>query len=589
MIIFFINFKDYFWDKYNDLHERYHLKRITMTNVIEFFNRMQESMSNFAKDLNSLITKDYILYPEKSSTKYEAMEFIKLILTIQSTQLNVGVEIIKKRILDTIKVEKEEEIKEKELYSDLKKLINKYEESKSSLIKSKEKFYQSAKNAEASVWQAKEFELKQKEKEIKMFNININNANNNINDININNSNNNNKINNNDSSDLLIKMEQKYLENLIEAKKNDDKYLETLKETNNIRELVNNKQKELLKFYENIENKDHQLYLLILRDYYSFLKTDNSIIKGNLIQLEDKINKIDYNKDIISLINIYGSEKKPKKSIKYEPYKPGFDMENPSDENEILFYQIIVSMKPFIRDFCKNFDLELETKKKNLKELLQIILSKNDNINFTEENKKKLLEFISEEWGQKYFLYFLSKVRATGNFRRTEELVKYLAEIFKNILFYAEKNLDYEAVKNCIILSQTYYYEDQNKLKIYLVDLISENKWLKTPDFWRNIIDIMIKEDIEKLKKINQNNPKMIEKIEKESITNIVFGQVISYINNMKDFNLEKKTIVKIVDEFVEKYNIKKELSKNIYDNIGNEKEIEELRKEYKDEDKNVK
>lgn len=584
-----INFKDYFWDKYNDLHERYHLKRITMTNVIEFFNRMQESMSNFAKDLNSLITKDYILYPEKSSTKYEAMEFIKLILTIQSTQLNVGVEIIKKRILDTIKVEKEEEIKEKELYSDLKKLINKYEESKSSLIKSKEKFYQSAKNAEASVWQAKEFELKQKEKEIKMFNININNANNNINDININNSNNNNKINNNDSSDLLIKMEQKYLENLIEAKKNDDKYLETLKETNNIRELVNNKQKELLKFYENIENKDHQLYLLILRDYYSFLKTDNSIIKGNLIQLEDKINKIDYNKDIISLINIYGSEKKPKKSIKYEPYKPGFDMENPSDENEILFYQIIVSMKPFIRDFCKNFDLELETKKKNLKELLQIILSKNDNINFTEENKKKLLEFISEEWGQKYFLYFLSKVRATGNFRRTEELVKYLAEIFKNILFYAEKNLDYEAVKNCIILSQTYYYEDQNKLKIYLVDLISENKWLKTPDFWRNIIDIMIKEDIEKLKKINQNNPKMIEKIEKESITNIVFGQVISYINNMKDFNLEKKTIVKIVDEFVEKYNIKKELSKNIYDNIGNEKEIEELRKEYKDEDKNVK
>ena len=53
---------------------------------------------------------------EKSErTKYEAMEFIKLILTIQSTQLNVGVEIIKKRILDTIKVEKEEEIKEKEL------------------------------------------------------------------------------------------------------------------------------------------------------------------------------------------------------------------------------------------------------------------------------------------------------------------------------------------------------------------------------------------------------------------------------------------------------------------------------------------
>ena len=118
-----INFKDYFWGKCDDLHERYHLKKITISNIIELFNRLQESMSNFAKELNSLITKDYILYPERSSSKYDALEFIKLILTIQSTQLNVGVEIIKKRMLETIKIEKEEEILEKELFNDLKKIL----------------------------------------------------------------------------------------------------------------------------------------------------------------------------------------------------------------------------------------------------------------------------------------------------------------------------------------------------------------------------------------------------------------------------------------------------------------------------------
>ena len=97
-----IHFKDYFWGKFEDLHERYYLKKITISNIIELFTRLQESMSHFSKELNTLITKDYILFPEQRSSKYDALEFIKLILTIQSTQLNVGVEVIKSRILETL-------------------------------------------------------------------------------------------------------------------------------------------------------------------------------------------------------------------------------------------------------------------------------------------------------------------------------------------------------------------------------------------------------------------------------------------------------------------------------------------------------
>ena len=578
-----INFKDYFWGKCDDLHERYHLKKITISNIIELFNRLQESMSNFAKELNSLITKDYILYPERSSSKYDALEFIKLILTIQSTQLNVGVEIIKKRMLETIKIEKEEEILEKELFNDLKKNINKYEETKVNLNKSKEKFYQSAKIAENSILQAKEFALKEKEKE----NIISNDTNNNDNNANPSNNNSNNNLNN-ENTEQLIKLEQKSLDNLLEARKSDEKYIEMIKEANNLREIVNNKQNDLLKFYENIENKDHQLYTLLLRDYYSFLKTDNSVMKANLNQLEDKINKINYNKDIIELINIYGSEKKPEKVIKYRPYEPELEFINSTYEQELtLNYQIIMAMKPFIKDLCPNFDIELETKKQEMRELYHKILSNNENVSFTDEDKTKLTNFINEDWGQKYFLYFLSKVRSSGKFCRGEELVKYLAEILEKILFFAKKNLDYESAKNCIILSQTYYYEDKNASnKIYLVELISGNEWLKQPDFWRNIIDVMIKEEIEKIKVLNKDNPNLNIKVQEENINNIVFGQVISYINNMKDFKLDNKIIVKIVDEFMEKYKIEKKLSKNIYDNIGNEKEIEKLRKEYKNEDK---
>jgi hypothetical protein len=301
--------------------------------------------------------------------------------------------------------------------------------------------------------------------------------------------------------------------------------------------------------------------------------------------MEDKINKIDNNKDIISLINIYGSELKPDKLIKYRPFKPNFNRENPDKENELtLKYQIIMAMKPFIKDLCPNFDIELETKKQEMRELTKKILNNKDgNATFSDNDKNKLLEYINEEWGQKYFLSFLTMIRTTGHYCRSEKLVKILAEIFNKILNIAEKKVDYDIVKNCIILSQTYYYEDKNKSKrVYLVELICDNKWLRTPDFWRNIIDIMIKEDIKKIKQM------MNQKDENEGIINVVFAQVISYINNMKDFKLENKIIVKIVDEFVEKYNIGKDLSKHIYDNIDKSNEIENLRKQYKNEDENI-
>ena len=569
-----INFKDYFWGKYEDLHERYQLKKITISNIIEVFTRLQESMSSFAKELNNLITKDYILYPEQTTTKYDALEFIKLILTIQSTQLNVGVEIIKNRILETIKIEKSEEIIEKELYNDLKKNLIKYEESKSNLNKAKEKFYQSITVAEMSVRQAIELSLKEKNKD------NLNNAKstNSDNDIN--------KVNNSiDNNEMLIKMKQKSLDNLLEARKNDEKYIELIKEANNYREIVNNKQSDLLKFYENIEYKDHQLYILLLRDYNSFLKTDNNTLRGNLIQMEEKINKIDYNKDIIELINIYGSDKKPEKIIKYRPYEPEFKFNDSIDENELsLNYQIIMAMKPFIKDLYPNFNIELETKKQEMRETSKKIFNNNEKLTLTNKDKEKLFNYINEDWGQKYFLFFLSKERSNGIFCFESTLIKFLGEILQKILCVAQKNLDYESAKNCIILSQTYCYEDKHE-KIYLIELISTNEWLKSSEFWRNIIDVMIKEDIKKIQKLNKNNEKINSKIQ-ESINNIVFGQLISYIKNMNDCKLENTNIVKIVDEFVEKYNIDKKLAKNLYDNIGNEKDIEKLRKEYKNEKK---
>ena len=543
-----IQFKDYFWGKCDDLHERYIQKKITQLNILEIFSNIYEGMSNYLKCIEPLISNNKILYPEKEASKYHAMEMIKIILTSQSHQLNEGIKIIKNKILKGIKTEKEikeEKIKEKELYSLYKKNILRYSEEKNNLIKNKEKYFNAVNTAKNAIYDLKKYELQQ--------NKNLNN--------------------NNNNDTLKEELEMKYNKNLIEARKYSEKYNENIKEINNIRELTNNIQNELLQFYENVENQEHNTYILILKDYYSYLKTENSVMKENLMKFEEKINLIDDNNDIIALINLYGSSEKPLKPIKLSQYKFEIDLDNYIQKEElILEYNIMMNMKSFIKEFCPNYDFNYEEKKQDMRILCEKIVENNGK-NLDENDKNKIDNYINEEWGQNYFLFFLNKIRAIRDYSLDEKLIKFIAYILNKILNFEKKSekLDYSLISACIIISQTYYYIDKNNSKkIYLSEFLVDNKWFIEPNFWRNIIERMISNDINELKKTKDNNIN-----DEQCIINRVFGQILSFVKNMKDFKIDNKIIIQIVDEFVTKYNINEEFKKNIYDYILNEKEKE--------------
>ena len=337
--------------------------------------------------------------------------------------------------------------------------------------------------------------------------------------------------------------------------------------------MTNNIQNELLQFYENVENQEHNTYILILKDYYSYLKTENSVMKENLMKFEEKINLIDDNNDIIALINLYGSSEKPLKPIKLSQYKFEIDLDNYIQKEElILEYNIMMNMKSFIKEFCPNYDFNYEEKKQDMRILCEKIVENNGK-NLDENDKNKIDNYINEEWGQNYFLFFLNKIRAIRDYSLDEKLITFIAYILNKILNFEKKSekLDYSLISACIIISQTYYYIDKNNSKkIYLSEFLVDNKWFIEPNFWRNIIERMISNDINELKKTKDNNIN-----DEQCIINRVFGQILSFVKNMKDFKIDNKIIIQIVDEFVTKYNINEEFKKNIYDYILNEKEKE--------------
>ena len=547
-----VNFKENFYNNFEELHKRFLIKNTSMGNILEIFTKLQIVLRDFTKNINNVIVKDYLLFPEQNSTQNEALEYIKFILTIVTTQFNVEIELIKNKIIDPLRIKKEENIKkEKELYMELKKFNIKYNESLTNIQKAKEKYYQSANVAEMSTKSAKELIFRKLNNDVDKEQQNLSNL-----------------------------LEQKSIEALNEAKKNDEKYKELVKEGNIIREKDIQKQYDLLDFYEKTENTDFQFYKSLILDYLCHLKTENSIIKGNLMQMEEKINEMNLNKDIQLLIKKYSSNKKPDKLIHYQLYKPKFEQKQCfKDDSYKLYYDTIVTLKKYI-DICPEFDIKKESIKEELRELCKVLFSLN--INYDETVNKKILDILKDESMHDFFLVILSKQRTNGRYCRSKKLILDLGIILNLIINISQKSLNYMPVKTCIILSQTFYYEENNEEnnksdKVYLYHYIKNNLWLKTPDFWRDIINFMI---VSELKKLAENNQ---EKVQKTSLDNIVFSQLLAYGASMKDFKIEQRIILKIIDEIVKKYEISKEFSEMIYNSIGNKEFVEKLRKEYLD------
>ena len=424
--------------------------------------------------------------------------------------------------------------------------------------KNKSKYYQSIKLAESSLRTAKNMKIK--------------------------------NVNYSQDSQLTIqKLEDKAKELLVEAKKNYDKYANSVHEADKNREDSIEKQTNILKLYQYYEQKDGELITNILNDIYNRLKQENEAKKFLLSDIEQIIKNINIRKDKNAIIKNLKSEEKPDEVIKLIQYEPPIDFEKASNPEEYkINHEMIVAMKSVIPDIMPAFDIEKENKKQEMRELSKKIFA--INVPFTDDEKKKLMEYLEEKWSQNYFLIYLSRQRTNGRFARSPKLLNDLAEILNLILQTAEKEKDYEAARNCMILSQTYYYDEKDKdgnvKKKYLLEFILPYKWLRTPDFWRGLIERMIYLETKKFEEGNKDEPSLFDQNNKKSVerlSNLSFSQLLPYSNNMREFYMDDRIIVKIIDEFVEKYHIQKEFADSIYTVISsNPEEIEKMREEYK-------
>lgn len=546
-----MKYENELWGKVDFLHERYKKKHIYVSNFIEIINKFQNSCLNFSKSLLIIINKNYQLLEEKNNSIYNTIQNLLSFINLQSQEFNELFINIKTSIFEpTTKLLDELNRKEKELFISFAKARTQYNNSKISLEKNQKDFENSTKICEKAICNSKSLDI--------------------------------NPLASKEDKNKNLTRANSFINN---SKAIEDKYYMSVEEANKMRINEYNKEKELLNFYQNVDKDNYDKIKGMVGVFLVLIKKMYESIFNSIELLSDKYKKIDIINDLNTFIQNNKSDNKPDKEIHFVPYSPEANLKTTSisgDQKETeqlqINYEVISTLRQSFRNICEDLNMEEETRKHRLRLLTLKIFKIGPNVTFSQNEKDELISYLKVPEYRTYFIINLSKQRTKGRFQRGEKLLDDLAEILDFILEISEKEKNYEDAKNCIILSQTFYTEislDKNKkkekYKRYLFDYIIDNKWLSSISFWEGIIDYMIQNELKKNEEINKDiilKESLEEK--KQRISNVGFSQLLSYTNNMMEFNIKKEVIKNLVDSFVKKYEIEKKLADMIYDNIKN-------------------
>jgi len=535
-----------------------HEKTLSEQNKLNIFTdtiiKYHSCLINFYKSMESIKTINTEIISEKGNSLDICLKKLQKTIAAHMNEIKECSNSIQIAIIDQL-IKAKDDTKyntETEMYNQYNKIKALYQTMKLNCDKAKKEFYSEAKFCENNI------------RNLMKYKSNMLN-------------------NNNENKDEIIKSEEKMNTSISNAKNLEEKYIKSINEVNNTKDKMIKIEEDLLKLYQKI-NYDfyNKLYCIIIYITPIMKKMFSSII-FELNSTDEKCKKLNLTNDINEFINNNKSDLVPEKNLEYEPYYPETDIQNSNSsgkdkkdsDNLDINFNIIKILKENFKDIRNDINMKEEEKKYRLRFLCNKIFRIGPGVSFTSEEKAELINLLKEPKYKSFFLITLSKQRTKGRFKRSEKLVKELVEIIINILISSEKDNDFFSAKNCIILSETFYYEkekdkkDENPKKIYLIDYIRYYKWFQNIDFWEGIIEKMIQNEIIENEKINQKNKtnETPEEIKKK-ISNICFSIVLSYTNTMFEFNISKENINKIIDIFIKKYEVEENIAKTIYDNV---------------------
>ena len=219
-----------------------------------------------------------------------------------------------------------------------------------------------------------------------------------------------------------------------------------------------------------------------------------------------------------------------------------------------------------------NLNLEIEEEKIKCLQLTQKIFNlenpKSQNNFPTEEEIDQLDKLLDKHHNRVVFLQQLSEFRNKGKFEISQKTFDIFDKLFNTMINTVQRDNDFHAVKNAIIISQTYYIKGEKENdKIYLQKRIQNNEIFKSQKFWEEFLEFSINKEIVNCVSNDVKSGNILKENRKETedkMSNIAFAQIVPYTDNMKEFGLDKEIIKQVVFPRMEKYKMSDELIESI-------------------------
>ena len=312
------------------------------------------------------------------------------------------------------------------------------------------------------------------------------------------------------------------------------KYFRNLLSLNEEKKLVNkiNEKKE-------IKNDEFNEYELIINKYLK--KITNDTIQASLIQTKPK----KYSTKIL---------KNMPQEINYILEKVGYNIT--VSDIQINSEDVINIMKNF-KDFNLIIRDENGTEKEKNKIIIEEIIDKvfiNKNTNKEkplEDEANKLFKYL--ESNKDYRIHFFATLgikRDNKNNTLTIQLFNVITKIFSFLADIILKEKDYESECNLLILAQTFYKLEKDNKKIFICDSIKDKALFKNEEIWIEYIKYQVSSDYQKkylIIKSNKNNEQPDQKVIDKRNIEIIFSQILSTNQSMKNFGVDKNKILNIV------------------------------------------
>mgnify|MGYP007056185049 FL=1 len=553
------NFQKYLWNQYDNLHDRLTRKIGSLSKILSSINDIHHVKKEYYKSLKPLIKDE----PQPLSEEENFRQTMVIIKNNNEKFIEFEDEMYSE-IIDKIRSLIEKMKQEKFLYDDFKKALDYYNGEKAKMEKFKNIYHTNGKIAERSTLYYKDLQIKRKINDQNIMNQSI------------------------DKSKIDCK------NRLIGLSKDCSNYIQSLKNVNKIRKEVNKKQDNLLSVYQELEWDDKNLYADVMEIIWKYQKKVYDYTGKQLNEVEIIQNAIHIDKDIRGLVEKLRKYESPEEEILYEHYPTEVDFDKCQDIKDYRVCDAIVKeMKSYVEGIFENYDEKLEDKKNRFRDLIIKFFDKNRQT--TEDDKKQLLEFVEDTRTHGIFLIVLAKLRTNNRFCRDRFLIELLSDIMLKLLDNAQKINDFSIAKNCLILSQTFFFYDENdkNKKIYISNYIKKHPWLQSPRFWGDFILRQILSEFNKVEERNKGIERMIISLRKcvpenmkSRIGEVLFSQLLPYVGNMNEVEVDKKVTIKIVDSILEKFPFIEETNKvEIYKMICAAEEVPKFKEQIQNDE----